>query len=325
LFDLTTNSIQKLAHPSGTFGFFAGLGTYFGPDGEIFAQWQDSTHLSQLIELDKTTGKKTRTILVASESPPSTPWKSISFISSDGQTIQGWLGVPDGEGPYPTILHTHGGPEAVVTDVFGPASQSWMDHGFAFLTINYRGSTTFGQDFQEMIWGNPGHWEIEDMVAAREWLIMEGISHPDQIFLTGWSYGGFNTLMALGKYPELWAGGMAGIAIADWSVLYEDSADTLRGYQVALFDGTPEEKPKQYAISSPITYADHIQAPVFIIQGRNDTRTPARQIEMYEAKLKALEKSIEVYWFEAGHLGAGVETDIQHQEMMLRFAYKVLE
>lgn len=65
-------------------------------------------------------------------------------------------------------------------------------------------------------------------------------------------------------------------------------------------------------------------APVLIIQGRNDTRTPARPVEMYEAKLKALGKPIEVYWFDAGHLGAGVEQDIKHQEIMLRFAYKVL-
>ena len=63
---------------------------------------------------------------------------------------------------------------------------------------------------------------------------------------------------------------------------------------------------------------------MFIIQGRNDRRTPARPVEIYEAKLKALGKSVEVYWFDAGHLGAGVEQDIQHQEMMLRFAYKVL-
>jgi dipeptidyl aminopeptidase/acylaminoacyl peptidase len=53
-------------------------------------------------------------------------------------------------------------------EVFGPISQPWMDHGFAFLTINYRGSTTFDCEFQEMIWGNPGHWEIADMAETRD-------------------------------------------------------------------------------------------------------------------------------------------------------------
>ena len=195
---------------------------------------------------------------------------------------------------------------------------------FAFLTINYRGSTTFGREFQEKIWGHPGHWEVQDMAAARDWLVQGGLAHPDQILLTGWSYGGYLTLWGLGQRPDLWAGGMAGVAVADWRAMYEDSAETLRGYQVALFGGAPQEKPEQYAASSPITYAENVRAPVLIIQGRNDTRTPARPVEMYEQRLKALGKSVEVHWFDAGHMGAGVEQDIQHQELMLRFAYRVL-
>ena len=238
--------------------------------------------------------------------------------------IQGWLGVPDGEGPFPTILHTHGGPTSVMTERWLPESQAWIDHGFAFLTINYHGSITFGREFEEKLWGNVGYWEMEDLAAARHWLVKESISRPDAILLTGLSYGGYITLMGLGKLPELWAGGMAGIAIADWAMTYEDAAETLKGYDVALFGGTPQEKPEQYRISSPITYAENIKAPILIIQGRHDTRTPARPIEAYEQRLKDLGKSIEVHWFEAGHWGAGVEQDIQHLEIMLRFAYRVL-
>lgn len=324
VYDLTADTLRKLTHPGGAFGFFAGGGTYFGSETEIFAQWQDAAHPSQLIALDEQTGEKTRTVLAAGDVPAGHPWKSISFPSSDGQMIQGWLGLPDGQGPFPTILHTHGGPEAVETEIYGPTSQAWMDHGFAFLTINYRGSISFGREFQEKIWGDIGYWEMEDLVAARNWLVNEGISQQDAILLTGWSYGGYITLMGLGKQPGLWAGGMAGIAISDWAMMYEDSADTLKGYQVALFGGTPQEKPEQYRVSSPITYAENIKAPVLIIQGRNDTRTPSRPIEVYEQKLKELGKSIEVHWFDAGHMGEGVEQDIRHLEIMLRFAYRVL-
>jgi dipeptidyl aminopeptidase/acylaminoacyl peptidase len=234
--------------------------------------------------------------------------------------------VPDGSGPFPTILETHGGPDSAITDSYAPNSQMWLDHGFAFLSINYRGSTTFGKRFEEQIWHDLGHWEVEDIAAARDWLIDQGIAIPDAILLTGWSYGGYLTLQALGTKPELWAGGMAGIAIADWAVQYEDTADMLRGYQEALFGGTPAQQPARYAASSPITYAEQVRAPVLIIQGRNDTRTPARPIEMYEAKMKRLGKTISVHWFETGHLGSFAQTDlaIQHQEMMLRFAYSVL-
>jgi dipeptidyl aminopeptidase/acylaminoacyl peptidase len=90
--------------------------------------------------------------------------------------------------------------------------------------------------------------------------------------------------------------------------------------------GTPAEKLEQYAASSPITYAEQVSSPVLIIQGRNDTRTPARPVAMYEAKLKALGKPVEVHWFESGHMGsaANVAQAIEHQEMMMRFAYRVL-
>jgi len=163
-------------------------------------------------------------------------------------------------------------------------------------------------------------------VAARHWLVGQAIAKADSILLTGWSYGGYLTLLGLGKAPELWAGGMAGIAIADWVMSYEDSAETLRGYQVALFGGTPAEKPEQYRLSSPISYIENVKAPVLIIQGRNDTRTPPKPIELYETKMKSLGKDIEVYWFDTGHAGAStsVEAGIRHQELMLRFAARVL-
>ena len=162
------------------------------------------------------------------------------------------------------------------------------------------------------------------MVASRNWLIKEGIATPEKILLTGWSYGGYLTLLALGKYPDLWAGGMAGTATVDWTMEYEDLSPALRGYSVALFGGTPQERPEQYIKSSPMTYVQNVRAPVLIIQGRNDTRTPARPVEVYEARLKALGKPVEVHWFDEGHFGGGVEQDIQHMEIMLRFAYRIL-
>lgn len=86
--------------------------------------------------------------------------------------------------------------------------------------------------------------------------------------------------------------------------MYEDEADTLRGYQRALFKGSPDERPEAHAKSSPITYVENVAAPLLVIQGSNDTRCPPRPMEAYEAKMKAAGKSIEVQWFEAGH-GSG--------------------
>jgi dienelactone hydrolase len=319
LYRLGAQTLTKLIHPPGSFNL---PGTYFEPGGAIYAQWQDAAHPPCLIELDGSTGAKKRTVLTGGKAPPGRPWKSISFSSSDGQVIQGWLGVPEGAGPFPTILHTHGGPESVMTEIFAPMSQAWMDHGFAYMSINYRGSTTFGREFQEKIWGDVGHWEIEDLVAARLWLVNQGVAKPDAVLLTGWSYGGFITLMGLGKRPDLWAGGMAGTAVADWTMMYEDASAAMKGYLAGLFSGTPEDKPEQYRASSPLTYADRVQAPVLMLQGLHDSRTPVRQVQAYESRLKALGRQIEVCWFAAGHLGAGTNQNIEHFEGMMEFAKK---
>ncbi|MBC8159862.1 MAG: prolyl oligopeptidase family serine peptidase [Roseiflexaceae bacterium] len=314
-YDLASATLTQLEHPAGTV-----FGAFYGPQGEIWANWQSSAHPPQVIAL----GSGSRVILAAGDVPPSPSWRSVQFPSTGGVIIQGWLAVPDGPGPFPTILETHGGPTFAMTNVYHAGGHAWVDHGFAFLTINYRGSTTFGREFEQSIWGDLGHWEIDDMVAARDFLLREGVADPAQILLTGWSYGGYLTLQALGKRPDLWAGGMAGIAIADWAMQYEDSAETLKGYQVAIFGGTPDEKPDAYAAASPITYAEHVSAPVLVIQGSNDTRCPARPMRKYEQRLRQLGKQIEVEWFEAGHGSYVVEQSIAHQELMLRFAMRIL-
>ena len=185
LYDIASGAITELHFPSGAYNR-----VYFGPNEEVFAEWENATHPRQLIALGNKSAAQPRVILSAGEVPQSRPWKSIVYTSSDGQEIQGWLGLPDGDRPFATILHMHGGPEAVMTQIFGPMSQCWLDHGFAYLTINYRGSTTFGREFLEKIWGNLGCWEVEDMVAARAWLVDQGIAKPNQVFLTGWRYGG---------------------------------------------------------------------------------------------------------------------------------------
>lgn len=321
IYNVDQDSAYKLNHPSGT-----NFSPYIGPDGNIHSHLATAIQPPRLVVLDVETGALKETLLEAGEVPEGRPWESINFTSTEGQEIQGWLAVPEGNGPFPLILSTHGGPQAVEAESFYPDAQAWLDHGFAWVSINYQGSTTFGKDFEEKIWGNPGQLEVEDMVAAREYLVEKGIAAPDKIFLTGWSYGGYLTLQALGIYPDLWAGGLAGVAIADWVMSYEDSAESLKKYCVVLFGGTPEEKADQYTKSSPITYAENVDAPILIIQGRNDTRTPARPIEAYEEKLKSLGKAIDVHWFDAGHMGpfAQMEQAIEHQERMLGFAYRAL-
>ena len=321
-YEVRTHTSVRLAHPVGTLGVWSG--GYFAPNDEIWVIWEDSSHPPRLIALDQETGALKREILRASDVPEGKSFESVTLVSENGDTIQGWLALPDGEGPFPTILETHGGPSWVMSSLFTPGAQCWLDHGFAFFSLNYHGSTTFGKPFEKSIWGNLGDLEVQDMAAVYQWLVEKKIAQPDAVLLTGGSYGGYLTLQALGRRPDLWAGGMAEIAIADWKTMYEDEAESLRGYQRALFGGAPEEVPEATRKSSPITYADQVKAPILVIQGANDTRTPARQLRVYEEKLKSQGKQIEVHWFNAGHGSKAQEQQIEHQELMLNFVYRVL-
>jgi len=321
LVDLATRETRKLACPPGVHRLF------FTPDGRsLLSLWNDAEHNSRVVELDQHTGRVVRTLIEQGTPPRGRPMMSVSFPSSDGKSIQGWLCRPKGKGPFPTIIETHGGPAAVQLNTFHPGAQAWVEHGFAFLTINYHGSVTFGRDFEQSIWFDLGRRETEDLAAAREFLLQEHVARPDALFLTGWSYGGYLTLMGLGKRPDLWTGGMAGIAISDWAMSWEDSADALRGYEEALFGGTPQQHPDRYRSSSPVTYASSFRAPVLIIQGRNDTRTPRRPIEVFEKRMRELGKDITVHWYDTGHAGSETDTGlgIAFQEMMMKFAEQVL-
>ncbi len=324
LYDLLYGVRTRLKHPPGNIGICDQVQVDFGPGDELFAVWTDASHPQRIVALDAKGKSEPRAVLAPDEELPGHPWRSVTFPSSDGQIIQGWLAVPEGEGPFPVILYVHGGPHIATTHEFWAPYQMWPDHGFAFLALNFRGSTLFGKAFKEQIWGDIGHWELEDMVAARDWLVEQGIAKPDKILLFGLSYGGFLTLFGLGKRPDLWAGGLALVPGTDWVVGYEDSSDALRAATRLWMGGTPEEKPEQYRVSSPITYVEEVRAPVLIAYGRHDTRTPPRESEVYIDKMRALGKPVEVIVLDRGHATGDIEQEIDTYQKILSFALGIL-
>lgn len=331
-YDLDGEGLLPLQHEPGTFRgrtgpFHTGTAaSFFAPDGTVWAQWSDASHPSRLLSLTSTTRPKP--VLSVGNCPPGRPLRSVVFPSSDGVPVQAWLGMPsssaESEGPFPTILHVHGGPSGAASNAFDAPSQAWLDHGFAYLTVNYRGSTGFGRDFQEKINGDVGRWELEDMMAARRWLIGEGIADPNSILLEGGSYGGFLTVWALSQAPDLWAGGIAPVAIVDWTMNYEDSSAAMKGWARMIFGGAPQDKPELYRDRSPLTHAAAIQAPLLIVQGRHDSRATPRQMERFEREMDALKKDFTLVWLDSGHGFPSAAAAEHIQETHLKFAYRVL-
>lgn len=324
VYDLETGELTALDHPSGTYVLPYIDGAVFGGPDTVVGVRGTSTGSPAVVELDARTGHQTRVLREPAAAPPGRQWQSVTFPSSDGVPVQAWYATPDGEGPFPAILDVHGGPHWVIPEGFDPVAQAWLDHGYAWMTVNFRGSLQFGRDFMAQIWGNIGHWELEDMVAARTWMVDQGIARPDEVFVTGASYGGYLTLWALGRRPDLWVGGMGLVVEADLASSYHECGEALRNALHGWMRGSPEERPEAYRTSSPITYVPNVGAPLHVVQGRNDTRTPPKQFENYEARMRRAGKDIEVEWYDAGHESLGPKLMIWVTERQLEFAERVL-
>jgi acetyl esterase/lipase len=237
--------------------------------------------------------------------PPSVPVEDV-WVDGPGGPIHALLrrpasvpGVP--AAPLPMIIDIHGGPTAHDGDWFRAYPSAWVDHGYAVLQVNYRGSTGYGSAWRDALEERVGHIELEDVVAVRDHLVETGVADPAQIVLAGASWGGYLTLLGLGLYPDRWAIGVAGVPVADYVAAYEDEMEGLKAFDRSLFGGSPEEVPEKYRDSSPITYIDQVLAPVLILAGENDPRCPIRQIDNYVEDLAKRDIPHQVYRYDAGH------------------------
>jgi dipeptidyl aminopeptidase/acylaminoacyl peptidase len=186
-------------------------------------------------------------------------------------------------------------------DAFRAYPSAWVDHGFAVVQVNYRGSTGYGSAWRDALDTRVGHTELEDIVAVRDHVVTAGLADPERVVLNGGSWGGYLTLLGLGTYPDRWALGVAGVPVADYVAAYDDEMEALKAFDRSLFGGSPEEVPDKYRDSSPITYVDAVGVPVLILAGENDPRCPIRQIDNYVARLAQREVPHGVYRFDAGH------------------------
>lgn len=310
-YDLKKHNIKIIGPNSGTFDLFFNSVAIL-PDESLLVRWHSFETPPQILKLHYPSYKKVTNIYspISTVKINSIKFESVSFRSSDGKKVQMWIARPKAKNS-PFIIDIHGGPHGVVGDEFSPKAQTWLDNGFGYCAVNYRGSIGFGKEFTEDIYGNPGKWEVEDIVAARNWLVKKGLANPERIILSGWSWGGYVVLLALGKYSNLWAGGIAGTPIADCILQYEDEPAFFQALDQKRFGGAPTKVPNIYKRSSPITYAKNFKAPILILHGENDVRCPPRQIVHFEKILKKEGKKIIVKKFSSGHAGEFANTKIR--------------
>lgn len=297
--------------------------SFLGRDGAAVAfeeSWHVPPHLVR-IAADGSTSVP----VPPAEVPEGRPFSSAMVPSADGTPVQLWWAVPEGT-VRGTVLEVHGGPNLVTVDHYSPSAQSWLEEGYAYASLNYRGSVTFGRDFREGFWGAGGDREIEDVAAALDWLeaLGQGLADPRSTFVTGPSYGGHLTLLSLGRLPDRFAGGFAHVAMADWAAAFDDMNPAVRLVWLNFLRADPDDFDEAVAHFSPISYVAEVTGSVWLSQGSRDTRTPPAQAQSYVDALRGHGGDALIEWYDAGHEPVGLRGPEEAQHRMLELAARTL-
>lgn len=257
--------------------------------------------------LDIATGAVTTTVplTMASLDPRHLPKSEVvTFPSFDGTLISAVVTMPFNlkrDGSNPAVVIPHGGPTSQAVDEFISAAAALASRGYVVIRPNPRGSTGYGLTFRKANFQDLGGGDLKDELAAKQFLVDTGYVDPDRVGITGGSYGGFMTLMAIGRAPEAFAAAVEQYGIIDWRTMWEHEDPLLQAYQKSLL-GTPEDAPKVYDASSPLTYIQQVKAPLLVLQGENDIRVPVGQAKQVAAALKARGNIVDaVIYPEEGH------------------------
>ncbi len=172
---------------------------------------------------------------------------------------------PEGQKP-PLIVTIHGGPTSVSKPTFSLSRQYWTSRGFAIVDVNYGGSTSYGRDYRKRLNGQWGVVDVQDAVAAVDYLVAEGKADPALVAIRGGSAGGFTTLAAL-AFTDRFKAGANYFGVSDIAALAATSHKFERKYDVSLV-GPPDEA--LYRARSPIFHLDGFKEPLVTFQGDED-------------------------------------------------------
>lgn len=203
--------------------------------------------------------------------------------------------------PPPAVVYVHGGPNGQTTQSFYPFLQVLAESGFVVIAPNYRGSTGYGQAFEDANNKDWGGGDLQDLVAAVEHFTAKGLIDPKRVGITGGSYGGYMTLMALSKTPKVWAAGAERYGMPDLVMDYLLSKSRFGDwYETEM--GNPRTHAALFRERSPLPYLEDIQAPLLVFQGANDTNVPKSESDLLVAVLKELKKPHEyIVYDDEGH------------------------
>ena len=214
--------------------------------------------------------------------------EEIWYTSSvDGRKLQGWIVYPPGysaDKQYPFMVENHGGPILNYGDRFSIEMQLYASAGYIVFYPNPRGSTSYGEEFANLLLNNYPGEDYNDVMDGVDACIAKGIAHEDKLFVTGGSAGGIMSAWMIGKNNRFEAAVVVK-PVMNWiSKLLV--ADNYYGYANSRYPGQVWENPMNYWKFSPISLVGNVETPTMVMVGMNDLRTPPSEAKQLYHALK---------------------------------------
>lgn len=249
----------------------------------------------------------------------------VRYEGEGGVMIPGVLYRPHGasaDAPVPAIVLVHGGPGGQSRRGYSAMIQHLVNHGYAVLAANNRGSSGYGKTFFHMDDRAHGEADLRDIVAGGQWLRDQDWVADDQVAVMGGSYGGYITAAALAFHPEAFEAGINIFGVTNWVRTLESIPAWWGAQRVALFDemGDPATDAERHRAISPLFHASNIVRPMLVVQGANDPRVLQVESDELVAAARAAGATVEYVIFpDEGHGFQRRENRITAQEAYLAF------
>jgi dipeptidyl aminopeptidase/acylaminoacyl peptidase len=302
-------SLRALKARTPTNGIFGDLD--FDKSGRIVvAAWQSPVSPAEIVALEETKNKgygwRRLTDNYISRVPQKTlvQPKLVSYRSADKKKIYAWLFLPRGakkNGTLPVVVWPHGGPQWQERAQQRPNFQYYLSKGIAIFAHNPRGSTGFGRSFSEAIERSWGIADFPDLEAGVEWLEASGWVDRKRIGIMGGSYGGYMTLRAITKRPDIFKVAVDIFGPSNLFTFVNSVPDDWKPYMDRLV-GHPERDKEILKEGSPFFAVDDIVCPLMVVQGARDPRAVKAESDQIVDKLEKRGHPVEYLVFEdEGH------------------------
>jgi dipeptidyl aminopeptidase/acylaminoacyl peptidase len=302
LADLATRRADKIPAHQGL-NYFPGYPSSFSPSADrVLLSHESSVQPVDFWVYDlssRNTKQLTHSAIASLNAAPLPPSQIVHYKTFDGKTISALMWIPFNlkrDSSNPALVLPHGGPTGQDVDFWSPSVTALVSRGYICIAPNVRGSTGYGMEFQKANYKDLGGGDLQDEVYAAKFLEGTGYVNSKKIGITGGSYGGFMTLMAVGKTPEVWGAAVELFGIIDWMTMLQHSDPELQQYEKSLL-GDPVKDRAVYNAASPISYIHHVKAPLLVLQGDNDPRVPKEEAEQVVELLKKDGKTVDAHYY----------------------------